>query len=249
MVTTSRTYNPGAGGVVTTSFEDYAVELANSLMTGSPSGQSMTKTAKGWLPTADVQAARAGNVSEVNLGIAPIGGSTSLVPVAGGAIATIGSSLSSILSGLGIAGAAYGGLQALGLGEGEGLFGNDLLGGGSQASLSGVELGGPGLAEPPAELVLKEWHVNYDGFKLQYYLVRKPNGSKYIFMYHTGKGTWKSWRWSTPRLAVIGKNMPSHKNIVRLRKNLAKHRADADTILTLTSPTYAAHKRRKRRRR
>lgn len=145
-------------------------------------------------------------------------------------------------------GAIYGGLQALGLGEGGGLFGNNLLGG-DETYMSGIPFGGPGLAEPPAEWVLKEWHVNHDNFRLQYYLVQMPNGRRKIAMYHTGKKRWKVWNWSTPRLAVIGKNMPSHKMIVRLRKNIGKHRADADTILRLTSPKYSAYKARRRSRR
>lgn len=167
-----------------------------------------------------------------------VGGALSTLSGVGGTIGTIA----------GIAGLGYGALQALGLGEGGGLFGNNLLGG-DTSYMSGIPLGGPGLAEPPAEWVEKEWHVNYDGFKLQYYLVRMPSGRRKIALYNSRTGKWKAWAWRTPRLAVIGKNMPSHKQIVRLRKNLAKHRADAETMLKLTSPQFAAYKSRKRRRR
>lgn len=151
----------------------------------------------------------------------------------------------------------YGMLQALGLGEGAGLFGTDLLGdvgggGGGVPSASPrppVDLGGPGLKEPGGQALLKEWHVKYDWGTLQYYLVRSGTGRRYIMLYNTRTGKWKWWAWRTPRLAVIGKNMPSHKMITRLRRNLSKHRADADTLLKLTSPSYQAYKSRKRRRR
>jgi len=152
-----------------------------------------------------------------------------------------------LLAALGIGGAIYGGLQAMGLGEGEGLFGTDILGGDTQYR-GGIPFGGPGLAEPPGEWVEKEWHVNYDWGRLQYYLVRMPSGRRKIALYNTRTKRWKVWAWRTPRLAVIGKNMPSHKQITRLRHNLRKHRADADTILRMTSPQYSQYKARKRHR-
>lgn len=154
----------------------------------------------------------------------------------------------------GVAAAGVGLWQALGGGEGEGLFGLDILGGGNGGGgggggnyLNGIPLGGPGLKEPPAAWVEKEWHVSYTGFRLQYYLVRMPTGRKRIALYNTRTKVWKSWPWSTPRLAVIGKNMPSHKQIVRLRKNLGKHAADARTILKLTSPHSLREAKRRRR--
>lgn len=188
-----------------------------------------------------------GDIPGLNQAGLPIAGALAAIPAAAGAL---GLSLPAWLAGaLGVAGAGYGAYQALGGGEGGGLFGNNLLGG-DEFTIGGVPFGGPGLPEPPASMLLKEWHVNFEGlgFQLQYYLVQLPNGRRKIAMYHTGKKTWKVWNWTTPRLAVIGKNMPSHKNIVRLRKNLAKHRADADTILKLTSPTYNAYKSRRRSR-
>lgn len=148
--------------------------------------------------------------------------------------------------------------QALGLGEGSGIFGNDLLGGNSMTT-SMIDIGGPGLAEPTGEwVILKEWEHRYGGtpgpskvlhfwLTQRRYQVGKKSG-KYVLMYDKTTGTYKSWPLRTPTLAVIGKNMPKHKQIVRLRKNLGKHRADADTVLRLTSPQYAAYKGRKRRR-
>lgn len=182
-----------------------------------------------------------GTTAMTSVGTTALTAAGALLP----ALAGVGGTLGTIA---GVAGTAYGALQALGLGEGGGLFGNNLLGG-DTSYINGIPLGGPGLAEPPAEMVEKEWHVNYDGFKLQYYLVRMPSGGKKIAMYNTRTKKWKAWSWRTPRLAVIGKNMPSHKMIVRLRKNLSKHRADAETLLKLTSPQYAAYKSRKRSRR
>lgn len=160
-----------------------------------------------------------------------------------------------VTTGLGLAGAAYLGYQALGGGEGEGLFGLDILGGGGAAAgnyLNGIPLGGPGLAEPPAQWVIKEWHVNYDWGRLQYYLVQMPTGGRKIAMYNTRTKRWKAWRWRSPILAVIGKNMPSHKQLTRLKRNLKRHTADAKTILKITAPTayakqlgYRQYKRRR----
>lgn len=153
-----------------------------------------------------------------------------------GALATIG----------GIAAAGVGLAQALGFGEGGGLFGLNILGG-DEEYRSGIPFGGPGLAEPPAEWIEKEWHVTYDWGRLQYYLVRMPSGLKKIALYNTRTKKWKVWTWRTPRLAVIGKNMPSHKMITRLRRNLKKHSADARTILKMTSPHSLAQPKRRRR--
>lgn len=184
------------------------------------------------------------------------GGSGQGVATSMGAVGAIGGladmlglgSLGGILGTVGAAGAGiYGLLQALGLGEGGGLFGNNLLGG-DTSYLGGVPLGGPGLAEPPSQYVLKEWHVNYDWGTLQYYLVKMPGQSRKIFLYNTRTKSWKWWTFRTPRLAVIGKNMPSHKNLVRLRTNLKKHATDARTLLKLTSPTSLRTPRRRRRR-
>lgn len=168
---------------------------------------------------------------------------TAAVPAALTAVAGAVPALAGVA---GVAGAVYGGLQALGLGEGEGLFGLDVLGGDTQY-VGGVPLGGPGLAEPPAEYLLKEWHVNYDWGRLQYYLVKMPGQSRKIFMYNTKTKRWKWWVWRTPHLAVIGKNMPSHKMITRLRRNLSRHTADARSILKITSPRSLKQARRRRR--
>lgn len=114
---------------------------------------------------------------------------------------------------------------------------------------------GPGLKEPPAEVLVKEWHKRIDSqygdFTLQYYLVKRPGHSYTIWMYNTRTKVWKHWK--MPRPAVIGKNMPSHKMITRLRHNLKRHKDDAKTILRLTDPTFMAkaagtYRRRRRSR-
>ncbi len=158
---------------------------------------------------------------------------------------------------LGAAGAGYGIWQALGGGEGEGLFGLDILGGGNGGgngggSVNGIPLGGPGLAEPSAKTVLKEWHVSYNWGRLQYYLVQKPGSGRWIALYNTRTKKWKAWPWRKPHLAVIGKNMPSHKQLTRLKRNMARHRADAKTIMKLTGGMpgqahHGAHTTRKHR--
>lgn len=155
---------------------------------------------------------------------------------------------------LGIAGAAYLGAQALGLGEGGGLFGNNLLGGDtSMIPGTPIQLGGPGLAEPgpgTGWLLLKEWHVNYDWGRLQYYRIQKvgsrgKNSNIWIAVYNTRTKQWKAWRWVQPRLAVIGKNMPRHQMLTRLRRNLSRHSADARTLLKITSPHSLAKPKRR----
>lgn len=103
----------------------------------------------------------------------------------------------------------------------------------------GVPFGGPGLKEPGGKYLLKEWHIRMDSkdgdFDLQYYLTMNDRGTKRIFMYNQRTKAWKSW--PMPRLAVIGKNMPRHQMITRLRRNLKRHTADAVTILKLTAPS------------
>ncbi|GAI51044.1 unnamed protein product, partial [marine sediment metagenome] len=134
---------------------------------------------------------------------------------------------------------AAGAIAGIGLG---GLFGGGEDGLAELSPTGGmpVPIGGPGLAEPGAPYLIKEWHVTYPKGRIQYYLVQRASLSgaiqRYIMAYKTWDGTWKWWRWRSPSLAVIGKNMPSHKMITRLRRNLQKHSADAKTILKLTQP-------------
>lgn len=140
-----------------------------------------------------------------------------------------------LVTGLAVAGAGYGLFQALGGGEGGGLFGLNILGG-DDFSLAGTEFGGPGLSEPMVPYT--EWH---SGNK-QFYYVSNADAGKTgkggrVFMYNTDTGRWKHWPLRPPSVAMIGKNMPSHKQITRLRRNLRKHSADARTILKITSPT------------
>jgi len=71
-------------------------------------------------------------------------------------------------------------------------------------------------------------------FNLQFYLTINDRGTKRIYMYNQRTKGWKTW--PMPRLAVIGKNMPSHQMITRLRRNLKRHSDDAVTILKLTAP-------------
>ncbi len=128
-----------------------------------------------------------------------------------------------------------------------GMFGGEEGAPGAAISPTGgmpVPIGGPGLAEPGKPYLIKEWHVSYPKGRIQYYLVQRMALSgavqRYIMMYKTWDKTWKWWRWRSPSLAVIGKNMPSHKMITRLRRNLKKHGDDAKTILKLTNPVAYA---------
>ena len=134
----------------------------------------------------------------------------------------------------GVAAAGIGIAQALGFGEGGGLFGLNILGG-DEFTQGGLEFGGPGLPEPLAPYT--EWRAGNKQFYHvpQYTSTGKSAGAK-IAMYNRDTKRWKVWRLPKPHLAVIGKNMPRHQMIVRLRKNLMRHTADAKTILKLTSP-------------
>lgn len=114
---------------------------------------------------------------------------------------------------------------------------------------------GPGLYEPPAQYVVKEWKKRIDSsqgdYNLQYYLVKLPGRAYEIWMYSQRTRMWKHWK--MPKPAVIGKNLPSHKMLTRLRHNLKRHKDDAKTILRLTDPTFMAkaagtYRRRSRRR-
>lgn len=159
-----------------------------------------------------------------------------LAPIAGAAGIAIPAWLTAVLA----AGAAgYAGYQALGGGEGGGLFGLNVLGG-DGFQLGGLEFGGPGLAEPTAPYT--EWRA---GNKQFYYVpVHSPTTGKFlrakVAMYNRDTGKWKVWTLPKPHLAVIGKNAPSHRMLTRLRHNLRRHTADAKTILQVASPAYYA---------
>lgn len=256
-------YGPGGGGPVETGVSPELIQAITGLSEdiGYPAGgigasMEMPAVRQELARRVKQQPLLAGNgggglvpgVDYISASVAPALGA---IPAAAGALGV--TVPPAVMTALGIAAAGYAGWQALGGGEGEGLFGLDILGGppagGGERYLSGIPLGGPGLAEPPAAWVLKEWHVSYDWGRLQYYLVRKPNGRRYIAMYNTRTKVWKAWPWRTPQLAIIGKNMPSHKQLTRLRRNLSKQRGDADTILRLTSPQYVLTKARRRQRR
>lgn len=161
---------------------------------------------------------------------------STLLPGAAGIIGTIGAGAAGI----------YGLLQALGLGQGEGLFGNDLLGGDTQY-LGNIPLGGPGLAEPPAQYVIKEWSRETAAGKVQYYRVQMPNMKKPVTLgYYTKFKRWVKFK--APHLAVIGKKLPSHRQLTRLKRNLVRHAADARTILKITSPSSLREPGRRGRR-
>jgi len=146
------------------------------------------------------------------------------------------------LAGIGAAaGGLYGLAQGLGLGEGGGLFGLNLLGG-DDFVMGGVEMGGPGLAEPKAPY--REWRIG----NKQFYAIRpirKGSGTK-IIMYDRESKRWRYWTLKSNN-AIIGKNMPSHRMLTRLRRNLSKQSADAKTILKITSPKSLRQTRRGRR--
>lgn len=160
--------------------------------------------------------------------LAAVAPALAAVPVVGGVLA----------GAAGLAAAGYGAYQALGGGEGGGLFGLNILGGDDMV-LAGVPFGGPGLPEP--KVPYKEWHITINGTTIQFYRVSTARGTR-MFAYNTRTKVWKTW--IPQKMAVIGKNLPSHRNLVRLRKNLRRHSADARTILKLTSPKSLREARR-----
>lgn len=186
-------------------------------------------------------------VQQAGLGLAALAGPA--VPAIAGALGITMPGW--LLAALGIGAAGFAGYQALGGGEGGGLFGLNILGG-DEFQMGGLEFGGPGLPEPKAPYT--EWRA---GNKQFYHVPQySPTTGKYagakIAMYNRDTKKWKVWRLPKPYLAIIGKNMPRHQMIVRLRKNLRRHTADAKTILQVSSPAYYAkmtgyHKHRRGR--
>ena len=144
-----------------------------------------------------------------------------------------------LLAILGIAGAGYAGYQALGGGEGGGLFGLNVLGG-DEFQMGGVEFGGPGLPGPTDPYTGGQ--VPIKGGRLQYYYMKRyTSAGNYrgmkIAMYNTVTKKWKVWNLPKPSLAVIGKNYPRHQMLTRLRRNLKRHTADAKTLLRIAQPS------------
>ena len=141
-----------------------------------------------------------------------------IVPVVTATATSLG--LPAILAGLLGAGAGYG-LSQLGNGNGQTMIGP-------------VPLGGPGLKEPSADMIAKEWKIRFDckegDFNVQYYQL--INGR--MCSYNQRTGQWKTW--IPKKMVVIGKKLPSHQMLVRLRSYLKKHSDDAVTILKITNP-------------
>ena len=123
-----------------------------------------------------------------------------------------------------LAAGALGGAGALAMSNGNG-----------KVSIGGVPLGGPGLAEPPANMVAKEWKIRFDSkqgdFNVQYYQLIDGR----MMSYNQRTKRWHIWR--PKKMVVIGKKLPSHQMLTRLRRYLKKHADDAKTILKITNPT------------
>lgn len=175
------------------------------------------------------------------------------LPAAAGALSALG--LPGWLAALlGVAGAGFGIYQALGGGEGGGILNNNLLGG-DEFVLEGpgpdVILGGPGLPEPAASMVAREWRNTYQikggSFAVQFYQLIDGR----IISYNQRTKQYKMWKPTGGYLSVIGKNMPSHRMLTRLHRNLKRHTQDAKTILKIASPgtylkTQGYYKRKRR---
>jgi len=182
------------------------------------------------------------SVGDPSLGVKSAG-LPAIAPVVGAISGALGLTMPAWLAAiLGVGAAGYAGYQALGGGEGGGLFDNNLLGG-DDFTMGGVEFGGPGLAEPLQPY--SEWHVGNKQFyhMSQYTAAGKYSGAK-VAMYNKDTKKWKVWHLPKPHLAIIGKNMPSHRMLTRLRRNMKRQTADAKTILKITQPSALESTRR-----
>jgi len=188
------------------------------------------------------QQMRRGIIGRGELATAGLGGPSErrrempgILPALGAAVGALGITMPGWLAAiLGVGAAGYAGYQALGGGEGGGLFGMNILGG-DEFGMGGLEFGGPGLPEPTEPYT--EWHVG----NKQFYYVKQYNASGSfkngkVAMYNRDTKRWKVWTLPKPSLAIIGKNRPSHRMLTRLRRNLSRNTADAKTILKITSP-------------
>lgn len=178
------------------------------------------------------------------------------LPVIGAALAGIGAGIiTEALTGVGIDEAISGfvGQAASEFVSGTMLGGDKLMSNGTGTALvpvngdfmlGGVYLQGPGVKEPPPAMVAKHWTQRFDSprgdTKVEYWIL--VNGTWVSYNHRTGR--YKKWR--PQKMAVIGKNMPSHKMITRLRHNLSRHAKDAETILKLTKPHRIAQPKRRR---
>ena len=203
--------------------------------------RAMTAAAGGVAPSVPqaIEAFKAATPEYATSGLAPSAlgngqileaGFGALIPGAIGLISKVWPWLMGLGAGAGIAGM---------LGEGGEVVPTGGAGGVVPGTQYGVPFGGPGLAEPGKPYLLKEWHIRFDSkegdFECQYYLTQIPGRKgKRIFMYNQRTKAWSTW--TPPRLAVIGKNMPSHRMLSRLRGNLSRQTKDATLVLKLTAP-------------
>ncbi len=177
--------------------------------------------------------------------VSTLGTAKVAVPAVAGVLGlTLPAWLTALLGIGGVAAGGYGLLQALGLGEGAGIGGFDILGG-PAGSINGIQLVGPGAAEPPANITLRHWKNGGTDM----YLVVKPGTTRRWVVSRSAAGKYNAWPMPRPHLAVIGKNMPRHQMLTRLRHNLSRHSADARTILKVTSPGSLKEHRYHRNRR
>lgn len=243
--------NPTTGQIYTgptTVIDDAEVYRAQNVQMdpmGLPSTQGGVVPSGIFGPEAVVDPAT-GVYSQLAIGAAPLLGSGSNVAgllTGGTAVAGGLSTLATIARGLIAGGAVAGGIADI-LDPTWGIFKNQGATIQSQVSTNG---GGTVSGN-----VVKTWHKRIDSkdgdFTLDYYLVQTSRGYR-IYMYNPRTKRWKSW--ALPKPAVIGKNLPSHKMLTRLRRNLKRHADDANTILRLTNPVsyakrlgYRKYKRR-----
>lgn len=133
------------------------------------------------------------------------------VQAARGAGMAVGGNIGKILAALGIGGTAAG-LTADVLSPGMGLIQS------GQQQVGGVPLGGPGLAEPPAEMVAKEWSTGTAQF---YQLI---DGR--IMVFSKKKNRWKIYRPAkhivVPRNPRVGTLLRADKRTDRLMAKIGK---------------------------
>ena len=175
--------------------------------TGSLAGLARSRAAAARLtPEAPFLAARGAARGPGGVHLMPGGG---LPPVAAGVFPTIMGGAGKLLAPIAAtaigAGAAWLGAQALGLGEGGGIGGLNLLGG-DVGVIPGtmIPLGGPGLPEPPAHMVAKEWSTG----TAQFYMLIDGR----IAVYSKKAKRWKVYR---PKKHIVLSSNPRIGTLLR----------------------------------
>ncbi len=194
-------------------------------------------------------------VSQAGVNLTPV--IAAIAPMAIGA-------LGSIVARLGAMGGPWGALAGVAGSLGIGLlagsvFGDEEAGGGSgvggvinggdtgmstqlsTTGLGGIQLGGPGLAEPSSKIVVKEWRAN----NCQFYLVQPSfsKSSRRILCYNRTTGVWTGWK---PKKHIVVSANPRVGTLISAAKRIDNQMLRFDRRLgKFRTRTRITHKRRR----